>query len=249
MTRTWRYGAAALAAALGSTAVPLIASATSVVHPHNSGAPTGTIGVSLPPGYTLLAELTHGVSGYASPGGAKVKSVPATWHDERLVMPVRQVKDGYYDVRLPGRPNGSTTWVKESQVTTGATPYQILINLKKTHLQLFYKNKQIMYAPVGVGTPTDPTPTGRFFVAFYAAPPKPNPGYGPFIMVTSAHSNVITDWSDSGDAMVAIHGPLGDTAEIGTTGARISHGCIRVPVKYQVKLSVVPVGTPIVIFN
>jgi lipoprotein-anchoring transpeptidase ErfK/SrfK len=234
--------------AVASTmAIPFAATSAGAAHDHASGAPTGTVGVNLPPGYTLLAELTHGVSGYLSPGGKKVMSVPEKWHDERLVMPVRKVENGYYDIRLPGRPNGSTTWVKESQVTTGATPYQIIVDLKTTHLRLVYKGKTVMNAPIGVGTPTDPTPTGRFFVAFYAAPPKPNPGYGPFIMVTSAHSNAITDWSDSGDAMVAIHGPLGETAEIGNHGARISHGCIRVPVKYQVKLAVVPVGTPVLI--
>jgi len=38
------------------------------------------------------------------------------------------------------------------------------------------------------------------------------------VIVTSAHSNTITDWDNSGDAMIAIHGPLGADAEIGTTG-------------------------------
>lgn len=229
---------AAVAASLVALSVPTAAAST---------VPTGTVGVSLPRGYTLLAELTHAVSGYRSPGGKKVVDVPERWHGERLVLPVLAVSKGYDDVRLPGRPNGSTTWVKASAVTAGVTPYAIVINLTTTHLQLYDKGKIVMSAPVGVGTRKDPTPTGNFFVAFYAAPPKPNPGYGPFIMVTSAHSNSITDWEDSGDAMVAIHGPLGEAKVIGTKGAHISHGCIRVPAPYQVKLSVVPIGTPIFI--
>ncbi len=64
-------------------------------------------------------------------------------------------------------------------------------------------------------------------MAFDEPPPEPNPGYGPFIIVTSDHSQAISDWEGSGDAVIGIHGPLGEDSEIGTTGARISHGCIR----------------------
>jgi lipoprotein-anchoring transpeptidase ErfK/SrfK len=232
-------------------AVPVIAA--SVLTPlafattHAPGSPTGIPGFTLPPGYTLLATPLHAISGFKSPGGPKDRNVPDRWHNEPITMPVILVDDGYYKVRLPGRPNGSTTWVKASQVLTGETPYQIVIDVKATHLRLYFKGKQILNAPVGVGTKSDPTPIGHFFVSFFAAPPIA--GYGPFIMVTSAHSNSITDWEDSGDAMVAIHGPLGEQAAIGTKGARVSHGCIRMQIKDQGRLRVVPVGTPVNIVN
>ena len=96
-----------------------------------------------------------------------------------------------------------------------------------------------------VGTDDDPTPPGGYFVAFAEGPPEPNPGYGPFILVTSAHSPKITDWEGSGDAVIGIHGPLGDDGEIGTTGARISHGCIRLHDAALKRLSGVPAGTPV----
>jgi hypothetical protein len=64
------------------------------------------------------------------------------------------------------------------------------------------------------------TPIGHFFVASFA--PAPSSAWGPFVIVTSAHSNAITDWEESGDAVVAIHGPLGEDAEIGTTGADLA---------------------------
>ena len=98
-------------------------------------------------------------------------------------------------------------------------------------------------APVGVGLPAYPTPTGQYFVAFLATPP--NPGYGAFVMVTSAHSNTITDWDSSGDAIVAIHGPLGSDRQIATTGAAVSHGCVRLHESDLVQLRPVPVGSPI----
>jgi lipoprotein-anchoring transpeptidase ErfK/SrfK len=96
-----------------------------------------------------------------------------------------------------------------------------------------------------VGTTDDPTPTGEFFVAFDEQPPQPNPGYGPFIIVTSAHSPAISDWENSGDAIIGIHGPLGEDSEIGTAGARISHGCVRLHDEALERLTEVPPGTPI----
>jgi hypothetical protein len=198
-------------------------------------------------GWTLLATPKRGIFGYSSPGGRKFRAISAKWHGEPLTMPVIALRDGFYEVRLPGRPNGSTAWVNETQVTNGVTPYNIVINLRSTHLRLQYKGKTVLYAPVGVGTAHDPTPSGHFFVAFYAEPP--NPGYGPFVMVTSAHSNTITDWEDSGDAMVAIHGPLGAGRTIGRNGARVSHGCVRMHLKDQVKLRDVPVGTPVAVIT
>jgi hypothetical protein len=94
-----------------------------------------------------------------------------------------------------------------------------------------------------VGTSAVPTPVGNYFVAFYEAPPTP--GYGAFVMVTSDHSESISDWEGSGDAVIGIHGPLGGAALIGADGARISHGCIRLKDSALLRLRVVPAGTPI----
>jgi lipoprotein-anchoring transpeptidase ErfK/SrfK len=71
------------------------------------------------------------------------------------------------------------------------------------------------------------------------------------VLVTSAHSDSITDWSDSGDAIIAIHGPITsyDDALIGTTGAAISHGCIRLHDADLAKLAIIPPGTPIDIIS
>jgi hypothetical protein len=64
-------------------------------------------------------------------------------------------------------------------------------------------------------------------------------------VVTSAHSEAISDWEGSGDAVIGIHGPLGGDALIGADGARISHGCLRLKDNDPLRLRVVPVGTPI----
>jgi lipoprotein-anchoring transpeptidase ErfK/SrfK len=66
-------------------------------------------------------------------------------------------------------------------------------------------------------------------------------------MVTSAHSNTISDWESSGDALMAIHGPLGEDAAIGANGAQISHGCVRLHLNDLAQLRKIPAGTPIVV--
>jgi lipoprotein-anchoring transpeptidase ErfK/SrfK len=146
-------------------------------------------------------------------------------------------------VRLAQRPNGSTAWVRDTDVTFTSTPYKILIDLKTTYLVLFKDDKPTFGAPLGIGTVSDPTPTGNFFVAFFSAPPSS--GYGSFVIVSSGHSNAISDWESSGDALMAIHGPLGADAEIGKLGARVSHGCVRLHVADLLHLRNVPAGSPI----
>jgi lipoprotein-anchoring transpeptidase ErfK/SrfK len=65
------------------------------------------------------------------------------------------------------------------------------------------------------------------------------------VIVTSAHTNTISDWEESGDAITAIHGSLGSDAAIGTTKAQVSHGCIRLHDADLAQLRDVPSGTPI----
>jgi lipoprotein-anchoring transpeptidase ErfK/SrfK len=197
------------------------------------------------PGSTVLATVLETTPRYASPGRRVAGSVPASWHGRPSVLPVIATGAGWVRVRLAQRPNESSAWLPASHVTLSSTPYRIVISLPTTRLALYDRGRLVFSAPAGVGTPDDPTPAGEYFVAFDEQPPQSNPGYGPFIIVTSAHSSSIGDWEGSGDAVVGIHGPLGENSEIGTTGARISHGCIRLHDQALEMLDAVPPGTPI----
>jgi hypothetical protein len=231
--RAARYAALAVACALTAT-VTLDGSAAAKA----AGPPRGT---------TAVARVRHSVTGYEFPGRRAIAKVPASWYGYPSILPVIGTRPGWVRVRLAQRPDGSTAWIPASAVTLGTTPYAIVINLTTTHLHLYYHGRSVLYAPAGVGSPDDPTVTGHFFVAFFEPPPVPNVGYGPFILVTSAHSNSIRDWEGFGDAVMGIHGPLGEDREIGTTGARISHGCIRLHVNSLRLLRRLPPGTPITI--
>jgi lipoprotein-anchoring transpeptidase ErfK/SrfK len=191
----------------------------------------------------LVAAIRTTTTSYRYPGGPIAAPIAPTWHGSPVFVPVIAARDGDLEVRLPTRPNGSTTWIRQAVVKLSRTPYRIVVKLGTRHILLYRDGILILDAPAGVGTVADPTPTGHFFVAFFAK--APSPGWGPFVLVTSAHSNAITDWEESGDALIAIHGPLGDDAEIGSHGARISHGCIRLHDEDLVQLRVVPDGSPV----
>jgi lipoprotein-anchoring transpeptidase ErfK/SrfK len=207
--------------------------------------PAATGPATTGPAGTVLATVLRTEPRYASPGVLAAGTVPASWYDRPSVLPVIATSPGWVQVRLAQRPNGSTAWLPDGDVTLGGTPYRIVINAATTRLALYDNGRLVFSAPAGVGTLEDPTPAGEYFVAFDEQPPQPNPGYGPFIIVTSAHSPAIADWEGSGDAVIGIHGPLGDDTEIGTSGARISHGCIRLHDQALERLAEVPPGTPV----
>ena len=185
------------------------------------------------------------IPGYPAPGAPSDMTVPGRWFGYPSVLPVISTEPGWLDVRLAQRPNGSTTWVRQSDVTLGNTPYAIVVNLTTMHLDVYDGGAPILDFPAGIGAPSDPTPTGSYFVTMQY--PPPSPGYGPFVLVTSDHSDSITDWENSGDAIIAIHGPIDsyDDSLIGTAGAAISHGCIRLHDADLAQLGTIPAGTPV----
>lgn len=177
----------------------------------------------------------------------QIGTISTRWHGSRVALPVIGQQPGWLEVRLPQRPNGQTAWIRSTEPHLSYTGYSIVVNTTTTHLRVYLRGTLILNVPAGIGAPSSPTPLGHFFIAYLAQ--APNPGYGPFVIVTSAHSNAITDWEASGDAEIGIHGPLGQDAAIGTKGAHISHGCVRLHVSALAKLRDLPLGTPVTITN
>jgi hypothetical protein len=218
-----------------------------VSHPRHHA--PATLTALVPQGSTVVAT-THGaIPGSPAPGAPETQLVPASWYGYPSILPVIATRPNWVEVRLAQRPNGSTAWVPLSDVTLSQTPYSMVLNLATEHLTVFKAGKEILSFPAGIGTPDDPTVTGDYFITMQV--PPPSPGYGPLVLVTSAHSDTITDWASSGDGIIAIHGPIDsyDNTLIGTTGAAISHGCIRLHDADLAQLNVIPDGTPLDIVN
>ena len=198
-----------------------------------------------PPGTTLTATTDGSISGHPAPGAPSNTIVPGSFYGYPSILPVIAAQPGWLEVRLAQRPNGSTTWVQQSDVTLGNTPYSISISLTTLHLSVYQDGTEILNFPAGIGAPSDPTPPGQYFV--FATVPPPSAAYGPFVLATSDHSDTIADWENSGDALIGIHGPITSYNDslIGNTGAAISHGCVRLHDADLAQLAMIPPGTPI----
>jgi lipoprotein-anchoring transpeptidase ErfK/SrfK len=92
-----------------------------------------------------------------------------------------------------------------------------------------------------VGTGSNRTPTGTFFVIGVITPDPSGP-YGPYALGTSAFSDTLTDWPGGG--VIGIHG----TNNPSSVGRSASHGCIRLYNHDITQLAqMVSAGTPIFI--
>jgi lipoprotein-anchoring transpeptidase ErfK/SrfK len=147
-------------------------------------------------------------------------------------------------VYLPSRPNGSSGWIKRSQVGIYANPYRVRIDLRAHRLTAWAASKVIARAPVGVGRAVTPTPAGTYFVVSRVRPLQLNTVYGAFAFGLSAHSNVFARFGFGGDGRIGLHG----TNEPAGVGHDVSHGCIRMTNRTILRLSrLLPLGTPVVI--
>jgi lipoprotein-anchoring transpeptidase ErfK/SrfK len=145
-------------------------------------------------------------------------------------------------VQLAVLPNGSTGWVPISALG-GSVELDTLLVVNKSSFRatLYQDGVQVFSAPVGVGQPQSPTPTGEFYVRDVVTRYR-SPMYGPIAFGTSARSAVLTDWPAGG--FVGIHG----TDQPGLIPGAISHGCVRMRDADVLRLAkLMPVGTPIII--
>lgn len=193
---------------------------------------------------TMLAT-PHGViRAYDRPDGNDIGTV-GTWYGRRMTMPIVRDLGEWLLVMRPERPNGSMGWIRRDEVAISSTAYRIVIRLPETRLYVYKDGFELFSAPVGIGKDSTPTAPGNFFVAIIEKPGPP--GYGPVVLDTSGHSEAIQSWQGSGDAITSIHGSISarSAAQIGTTGTKISNGCIRMHHEDQLKLDVIPLGTPV----
>jgi hypothetical protein len=146
-------------------------------------------------------------------------------------------------ISLPMRPNGTTGWVPRQALGKLQTDDTwLVVNEKQLNIRFFKDGKPIWRAPVGIGTPSTPTPTGLFWVREEFVLPD-QAFYGPYAFGTSAYAS-ITDWPGGG--VVGIHG----TSLPQLIPGAPSHGCIRLKNDDILWLARhVPVGTPVAIVS
>jgi lipoprotein-anchoring transpeptidase ErfK/SrfK len=186
---------------------------------------------------------------YPTPGASTpTTTLPNPWLlNGDSALPVQQVflitahQGEWLQVLLPERPNGSTGWIRASDVRVTQNRYRISVELGAHRITIYDGENVLMQEAVAVGAPATPTPLGTYYTRVLLQAPDPNTVYGPFAYGLSGHSEVLTEF-DGGDAEVGIHG--NDDASV--LGESVTHGCVRMSNDGITKLAtILPLGTPV----
>ncbi len=149
--------------------------------------------------------------------------------------------DGWVEVMLPIRPNGSTGWVPVDEIHMFVVSGRIIVDLSARELVYYVGDEELLRSPVAVGTARNPTPPGTYFVTDSVSLARSTGPWGPHALGLSARSDTITEFN-GGDGIVGIHG----TNRPGSIGQAASLGCVRLPNEMITLLhSMVPIGTPV----
>jgi len=194
---------------------------------------------------TVARANGDGVAVFADPDDTEpVLAVPGTSpFGFRQAFLVLDENGDSLHVLVPGRPNGSTGWIRRADVELQTIDHEVEVDLGARTLTLRSGSDVVLETTVAIGAPDAPTPTGRFFVTDLLDTGDPNDDYGPYAIGLSGYSNELTEFA-GGDGQIGIHG----TNEPASIGQAVSHGCVRVPNDVITTLATtVPVGTPVTI--
>jgi len=196
--------------------------------------------VHAPATSTVAAARGASVAVHASAGGPVTTTLANPQASGApLVFLVVAQQDGWVQVQLAQRPNGSTGWVERASVELSADPYAIVVTTSTNTLDLYRSGKVVDSYPVATGTGGTPTPTGHFALTELLAPT--NAGYGPYAYGLSAFSDVLNSFG-GGPGQIGLHG-TDDASSIGTAA---SHGCIRMHnADISALAKLLPLGTPV----
>ena len=226
-----------------TTTVPVVdtTTTTSGAVPTNTAVPS----TSTPPPahhFTTARAVGEWLDTYRSPVDAEVwwsLSNPGPYEGDRVVL-VLDSQDDWLLVDLPVRPNGTTAWVRRSDVTLSTHDARIVVDLSAMRLWAWEDGMVVAEGAIALGTDETPTPPGRYFLNEIQAQEDPDTLFGSWILGTSGFSEVLEE-VDGGDPAVAIHG----TNDPSVLGSQVSLGCIRVHEDVVERLALLPLGTPV----
>ena len=192
---------------------------------------------------STLVAMAHGpVDVYESTKDVE----PMTTIDEATILGTATVLgvvtgpvDGWVELMLPIRPNGSTGWARADELSFYVADSRIVIDLGARRLTYLVDGVEVLSTDVGIGSDHNETPVGEFFVTDVVTVTRPNSPWGPHALGLSARSDTITEFN-GGDGIIGIHG----TNNPNSIGGNISLGCVRLPNEMITKLhDMVPLGT------
>jgi lipoprotein-anchoring transpeptidase ErfK/SrfK len=212
--------------------------------PAAAGGTSGTTAVSDPYRSTVAEALVPSVKVYDHEGATTPVRTIAQPNDppRPLVFLVQKEHPPLWlEVLLPVRPNGSTGWIKATDVRLTEHDYRITIQLNAHRIIVTRGPTTLVNAPIGVGRAQTPTPGGRYYTKELLRPPRPDGVYGPYAYGLSGFSNELTTF-DGGEGVIGIHG----TNDPSGLGKDVSHGCIRISNDaIDLLAKTLPLGVPV----
>lgn len=196
-----------------------------------------------PPKSVVATASVPSVAVFSGPAEAVPSSTLTNPNDlgEPRVFLVKQAQGDWLEVFLPARPNGSTGWVRASDVVLSENEWRLKVELSSYRLTVWKGADLVREETVAVGKATSPTPTGDFYVTESLETGNPRGPYGTWAFGLSAYSDVYTSFA-GGPGQVGIHG----THDLTSLGRSASAGCVRLTDPAIIALAAeVPVGTPV----
>jgi hypothetical protein len=177
---------------------------------------------------------------YSAPdAGKRATSLPGhNSIDQPSAFLVVDQQPGWFHALLPVTPNGSTGWLKASDVQVASTTDYLRVTVSQFRIDHYVDGKWQAGYRVAVGKPATPTPTGLFYVI--ASQVVDQPPYTPGIFALSGFApKPIPGFLG---ATLGVHGWT-DSSVIGT---RVSNGCVRLASKdMDPLLHHLSLGTPV----
>lgn len=206
--------------------------------------PTTTTTVP-PPAVTATTKVAS-LQVYDAPNSAKVVtslSAKTDYLQPRTLLVIENQGE-WLKTLLPIRPNGSTGWVRASDVTLSNSPYRITISLNDYKLSFMKDGREVLSTSVGIGTAATPTPPGTYYITDPVdLRSAPNGVYGAYALGISGFSEVLFEFN-GGPGQLAVHG----TPNPNDFGRNVSNGCVRIPNDIIVAIAKqAPLGTPVII--
>jgi lipoprotein-anchoring transpeptidase ErfK/SrfK len=204
--------------------------------------PTSTV----PPPASVATTKVANLEVFDVPGGAKpmISLSAKTEYLAPRTLLVVETRGDWLHTLLPIRPNGTTGWVRASDVTIAPNPYRITVSLAEHKVTLYKDGQEVISSMAVIGSPRTPTPLGTFYITDPVdLRSSPNSAYGAFALGLSGFSEVLFEFN-GGPGQIALHG----TNQPQLVGQDVSNGCIRVPNDVIVEIAAkAPLGTPVVI--
>jgi lipoprotein-anchoring transpeptidase ErfK/SrfK len=159
-----------------------------------------------------------------------------------LVFLVADQQEDWLEVYLPVQPNGSTGWIRETDVMLSPNPYRIVVDVTNHEISVYEDNEEFLRGPIGVGTADTPTPGGVYFIRQLLQNPDPSTVYGPYAYGLSGFSEALESF-EGGEPIIGIHGNNDESS----LGNDVSSGCIRMDNDQITQLveRPLPLGTPV----